>query len=123
MSEQLSTAVNWWTCPECKGRTSPEAHFCAKCGLDKPDKTKTVVKAPKAEKKPAATIARKVFLDRAKPVSVKVAGSNLVAEPVEFSTGSFGWRLSGKTTVKVKGQIVSVMVNLNLTVPGSKEAP
>jgi hypothetical protein len=39
----------------------------------------------------------------------------------EFSTGSLGWYLNGKTMVEVDGLPVAVQIGLNLTVVGSKE--
>jgi hypothetical protein len=47
----------------------------------------------------------------------------MIAEVKEFSTGSLGWYLNGKTTVEVGGTPVSVQIGLNLTIVGSKELP
>jgi hypothetical protein len=41
----------------------------------------------------------------------------------EFSTGSLGWYLNGKTTIEVGGTPVSVQIGMNLTIVGSKELP
>ena len=47
----------------------------------------------------------------------------MMAQVIEFSTGSFGWYLNGKTTIDVDGTPVSVQIGMNMTVVGSKEAP
>jgi hypothetical protein len=41
----------------------------------------------------------------------------------EFSTGSLGWYLNGKTTIEIDGKPVAVQIGLNLTIVGSKELP
>ena len=63
------------------------------------------------------------FQAKAKPVPVTVAGVPLLAEVKEFSTGSLGWYLNGKTTIDVDGTPVSVQIGLNLTIVGSKDLP
>lgn len=67
-------------------------------------------------------LTREEFKAKAKSVSVQVEGVPLTAEPKEFSTGSFGWYLSGKATVIVDGKPVQVQVGANLTIIGSKES-
>jgi hypothetical protein len=67
-------------------------------------------------------VTKSQFLEKAEPVKVVIAGSEMVADKREFSTGSFGWYFNGKTTVTVDGKPLSVQVGLNLTVVGSKEA-
>ena len=62
------------------------------------------------------------FLEKAEAVKVTLAGNEMLAEKREFSTGSFGWYLNGKTTITVDGKPLAVQVGLNLTVVGSKEA-
>jgi hypothetical protein len=47
----------------------------------------------------------------------------MLADVKEFSTGSLGWYLSGKTSVSIGGTPVSVQIGLNLTIVGSKELP
>ena len=47
----------------------------------------------------------------------------LQAEVKEFSTGSLGWYLNGKTSIDVGGKLVSVQIGMNLTIVGSKELP
>jgi hypothetical protein len=74
-------------------------------------------------KKTNCPISRAEFRTQAKPVTVTIAGVPLVAEVKEFSTGSLGWYLNGKTTVEVNGTPVSVQIGLNLTIVGSKELP
>jgi hypothetical protein len=68
-------------------------------------------------------ISRKQFRENAKPVEVTINGVPLLAEVKEFSTGSLGWYLNGKTTVSVGGTPVAVQIGLNLTIVGSKELP
>jgi hypothetical protein len=46
----------------------------------------------------------------------------MLAEVKQFSTGSFGWYMNGKTVVTVDGKPVSVQIGMNLTVVGSKDA-
>jgi hypothetical protein len=74
-------------------------------------------------KKTTCPVTRSQFRAKARPVSVNIAGVPLVAEVKEFSTGSLGWYLNGKTTIEVDGTPVSVQIGLNLTIVGSKELP
>jgi hypothetical protein len=74
-------------------------------------------------KKTTCPVSRKVFLEHAKPVTVKVGEVPLVAAVKEFSTGSLGWYLNGKTTIEVNGIPVAVQIGMNITVVGSKELP
>ena len=74
-------------------------------------------------KKTTCPISRAEFRGHAKPITITVAGVPLVAEVKEFSTGSLGWYLNGKTTVEVNGTPVSVQIGLNMTIVGSKELP
>ena len=73
--------------------------------------------------KTTCPISRKQFVENAKPVEVTVNGIPLIAEVKEFSTGSLGWYLNGKTTIKVGETSVSVQIGMNLTIVGSKELP
>ena len=73
--------------------------------------------------KTTCPITRAEFRAHAKPMVVKIGESQLAADPKEFSTGSLGWYLNGKTTVEVGGKLVTVQIGLNLTVVGSKELP
>lgn len=71
----------------------------------------------------SCAISRKAFEGAAKPVKVEINGNAMMAEVKQFSTGSFGWYLNGKTVIDVGGTPVSVQIGMNLTVVGSKEAP
>ena len=74
-------------------------------------------------KKSSCPISRAEFRAKAKPVTVTVNNVPLQAEVKEFSTGSLGWYLNGKTTIDVGGTLVSVQIGMNLTVVGSKDLP
>jgi hypothetical protein len=74
-------------------------------------------------KKTSCPISRADFRTKAKAVTVTIGDQRLVAEVKEFSTGSLGWYLNGKTTIDIDGTPVSVQIGLNLTVVGSKELP
>jgi hypothetical protein len=74
-------------------------------------------------KKTTCPISRPEFRQKAKPVTVTINGIPLQAEVKEFSTGSLGWYLNGKTMIDVGGTPVSVQIGLNLTIVGSKELP
>jgi hypothetical protein len=74
-------------------------------------------------KKTFCPITRAEFRGNAKAVSVVIGDQRLVAEVKEFSTGSLGWYLNGKTTIDVGGTPVSVQIGLNLTIVGSKDLP
>jgi hypothetical protein len=74
-------------------------------------------------KKTTCPLNRSEFRTRARPVIVKINDVPLQAEVKEFSTGSLGWYLNGKTTIDVGGTPVSVQIGLNLTIVGSKELP
>ena len=73
--------------------------------------------------KSTCPISRSQFRSAAKPVTVVINGIPLIAEVKEFSTGSFGWYLNGKTSIDVDGVPVSVQIGLNLTIVGSKDLP
>ena len=68
-------------------------------------------------------IERAEFLSNAQAVTFEIAGTNVTADPKEFSTGSFGWYFSGKVSIEVNGKKLPVQVGCNLTVVGSKGAP
>jgi hypothetical protein len=74
-------------------------------------------------KKTSCPISRAQFSEGAKAVPVAIAGSTMLAEPKEFSTGSLGWYLNGKTVIEINGVAVSVQIGMNLTIVGSKELP
>lgn len=63
------------------------------------------------------------FASKAPPLTIVVNGQTMLAQPREFSTGSFGWYLTGKVAAVVDGKHVSVQIGMNLTVIGSKDAP
>lgn len=73
--------------------------------------------------KTTCPITRAEFLTKAKPVTISISGVPMQAEVKEFSTGSLGWYVNGKTMIEIDGKAVSVQVGLNLTVVGSKELP
>ena len=74
-------------------------------------------------KKTSCPVTRQEFQAHAKPIPVTIGTTTLPAEVKEFSTGSFGWYLGGKTSIEVNGKLVSVQIGMNLTVIGSKELP
>ena len=74
-------------------------------------------------KKTVCPITRSQFREKAKPVSVTINGVPLQADVKEFSTGSLGWYLNGKTSIEIDGKLVPVQIGLNLTIVGSKELP
>lgn len=74
-------------------------------------------------KKTVCPINREQFRTGAQPVNVSIAGTQLVAPVKEFSTGSLGWYLNGKTMIEVNGVPVAVQIGLNMTIVGSKELP
>jgi hypothetical protein len=61
--------------------------------------------------------------EKATPVEVVINGIPMTADVKEFSTGSLGWYLTGKTNLKVGEKTVSVQIGMNLTIVGSKELP
>jgi hypothetical protein len=77
---------------------------------------------PAMPPKTVCPISRADFLAKAEPLKFDVGGMTLMADPREFSTGSFGWYLNGKATVTVDGKTLPVQVGMNLIVIGSKEA-
>ncbi|HEX3997591.1 MAG TPA: hypothetical protein VHX65_03465 [Pirellulales bacterium] len=73
--------------------------------------------------KTTCPINRAEFHKDAKQVELTINGVPMIAEVREFSTGSLGWYLNGKTTVKVGEKNVTVQIGLNMTIVGSKELP
>jgi len=73
--------------------------------------------------KTTCPVTREQFRGNAKPVTVTINGVPHSAVVKEFSTGSFGWYLNGKTTIEVDGVAVPVQIGMNMTVVGSKELP
>lgn len=74
-------------------------------------------------KKTTCPITRKVFLTKAKPLTVVINNIPLLAEVKDFSTGSLGWYLNTKATVEVDGTVVPVQINASLIIVGSKDLP
>ena len=74
-------------------------------------------------KKTVCPIGRADFRAKAKPVSVTIGSTAQMAEVKEFSTGSLGWYLNGRTTLEIDGQHVPVLINASLVIVGSKELP
>lgn len=74
-------------------------------------------------KKTSCPITRSEFRAQAKPIEVVINGVPMPAEVKEFSTGSLGWNVNNKMTLKVGEKSVTVQVGLNLTIIGSKELP
>lgn len=68
-------------------------------------------------------ITRGEFSRCANPIIVKIGDETFTVKTKEFSTGSLGWYLSGKTKQKVNGEECTVQIGLNLTIVGSKELP
>jgi hypothetical protein len=73
--------------------------------------------------KTACPISRADFRSKAKAVQVTINNVPHLAPVKEFSTGSLGWYLNGKTTIEIDGVPVAVQIGLNLTIVGSKELP
>ena len=72
--------------------------------------------------KTACPVTRAQFTEKAEPVRITINGNEMLAEVKQFSTGSFGWYLNGKTIITVDGKPCNVQVGVNLTLVGSKEA-
>jgi hypothetical protein len=73
--------------------------------------------------KTTCPVSRQQFTENAKPVEVVINGIPLTAEVKEFSTGSLGWYLNGKMTIKLGDTPVTVQIGMNMTIVGSKELP
>jgi hypothetical protein len=70
-----------------------------------------------------ASITRSEFRNHAVALPVVINGVPHTAVVKEFSTGSLGWNINGKTEVTINGKPVKVQIGLNLTIVGSKDAP
>jgi len=68
-------------------------------------------------------VTRASFREHAQPIKVEINGNSMMAEVKEFSTGSLGWYLNGKSVIDVGGKQVSVQIGMNITIIGSKELP
>ena len=73
--------------------------------------------------KTTCPITKQEFMEKATPVTIEIGGTRMTAEAREFSTGSFGWYLTGKASLTVDGKPIQVQVGCNLAVVGSKDAP
>lgn len=74
-------------------------------------------------KKTTCPITRDEFRQNAKAIAVTIDQMPMTADVKEFSTGSLGWYLNGKTTIDIGGKKVAVQIGLNLTIVGSKDLP
>lgn len=73
--------------------------------------------------KTTCSITRSEFTEKAQAVEITINGIPMIAEVKEFSTGSLGWYLNGKSTIKVGDKTVTVQIGMNMTIVGSKELP
>ena len=73
--------------------------------------------------KTSCPVTRAEFVENAQPIEVVINGVPMMAEVKEFSTGSLGWYLNGKSTIRIGDKPVSVQIGMNLTIVGSKELP
>jgi len=73
--------------------------------------------------KSSCPVTRAEFHEKAQPVEVVLNGIPMLAEVKEFSTGSLGWYLNAKSTIKVGDKVVTAQIGMNLTIVGSKELP
>lgn len=74
-------------------------------------------------KKTTCAVSREEFREKAQPVEITINGVPMTADVKEFSTGSLGWYLNNKASVKVGDKSVTVQIGMNLTIVGSKELP
>jgi len=73
--------------------------------------------------KTSCSINRDEFRNQAEPLEIVVNGIPMAAEVKEFSTGSLGWYLNSKSSIKVGEKLVTVQIGMNLTIVGSKDLP
>lgn len=73
--------------------------------------------------KTVCNVTRKEFAENAKHIDMTLNGVPMMVPVHQFSTGSLGWYMNGKTQIKVGDKVVTVQIGLNLTVVGSKELP
>jgi len=74
-------------------------------------------------RKTTCPITRDQFRSKAKPVTITIGEVPTLVPTKEFSTGSLGWYLNGKTIIEIDGTPVQVQLGLSLTIIGSKELP
>jgi hypothetical protein len=72
--------------------------------------------------KTSCPVTREQFTEKAQALKITIGSQEMLAEVKQFSTGSFGWYLNGKTVIEIDGKAVSVQIGMNMTVVGSKEA-
>jgi hypothetical protein len=109
-----------------KGRMQWAAkHLCRRVpkSYDAPGRLDHVSLEEAVMAKTTCPISRSEFRTGAKAITIKIGEVPMQAEPREFSTGSLGWYLNGKTSIEVGGKMVSVQIGMNLTIVGSKELP
>lgn len=78
---------------------------------------------PATAAKKECPITREEFRTHAKAIPVVINGVSYNAEPDEFSTGSFGFKISQKLTITVAGKPVRFQCGLNITAIASKDLP
>lgn len=70
----------------------------------------------------AAVDRRQQFLDVAEGLNLAVAGQTILAMPNQFSTGSVGWQINQKLTVRLPdGTLHQVQFSGSMVVSKSKE--
>jgi hypothetical protein len=74
-------------------------------------------------RKTTCPISREQFRTKAKAITITVGDAPTLVPTKEFSTGSLGWYLNGKTIMEIDGTPVQVQLGLSLTIIGSKELP
>lgn len=73
--------------------------------------------------KTVCALTKKQFAEKAQTLTIKVGADSMIdAEPREFSSGSFGWFVSGKAIIQIDGKPVKCQVGCNVIVIGSKDA-
>lgn len=82
-----------------------------------------VAEPEKAKRKTVCPVSRKKFTEEAKAVNLVINGVPMLVPVHNFSTGSLGWYLNGKTMIEVGGTAVPVQIGLSITAIGSKDLP
>ena len=117
-STDFATALGLFT----SGRVTAEQFSTYQAEREAAVASKPAAKAGTGAKKAANVgLTRASFRQDAKPVALVINGQTYAAEVKEFSTGSLGWNLNGKITLKVGDTLVTCQCGVNLTVVGSKE--
>lgn len=76
---------------------------------------------PKAKSGTKCPVTRAEFTESAKPLLVKIGDAQVILNPKEFKTGSFGYFSNEKVIVQVGGTPVKFQANLQLAAIGSKD--